>query len=200
MRSGAVSVAISFRTCARASSSPLPVSIVNWARRRFSASGTCLAFMAESRSGVMPGRAITRAFCTDSGAETTATASTCASPPVSNSSGTSITTRRAPSASACRQESFAGLAHQRMHDALEPFQRLGVAEHAVREAAPVDRARPAPSRETPPRLAARPRRDKGHAPPHPRRTPGCPPSRNIAAGGGLAHPDRARQAENEHRC
>src|SRR5262245_37615269 len=97
------------RTCARAGSKPRAVSTTKSARRRFSASGICLARMAANLSSVIPGRANTRSRCTSGGAETTTTASTRASPPVSNSSGMSSTATFSPRAlaSASRRSSEA---------------------------------------------------------------------------------------------
>ena len=77
------------RTASRVSSSVPPVGTRKSARAAFSASGHCLATIASNLSGVMPGRARTRARCTSAGAETTTTVSTRDSPPVSNSRGMS---------------------------------------------------------------------------------------------------------------
>src|SRR5262245_21969158 len=95
------------RPCARAASNPSEVSTTKPARARFSASGICLARMASSFSMVMPGRSSTRARWTSGGADTTTTASTRRSPPVSNRSGISSTATFSPRAfaSAIRRRS-----------------------------------------------------------------------------------------------
>ena len=56
-----------------------PVSTTKSARRRFSRSGICAARIAAKRSGVIPGRRITRSRCSQAGAETTMIASHSAS-------------------------------------------------------------------------------------------------------------------------
>src|SRR5450759_212111 len=88
------------RTWARAGSYPCDVSTTKSARRCFSSSGICLARMAASLPAVMPGRSKARIRCRSAGADTTTTASQRASPPVSNSSGTSSTATGAPLRSA----------------------------------------------------------------------------------------------------
>src|ERR1700736_5931323 len=84
------------RTCRPVAANSPPVSMMKCAPACFSTSGICLANMTASRSGVMPGRRLTRSFCTASGAVTRTTASTLRSPPVSHSKGTSRTTSIAP--------------------------------------------------------------------------------------------------------
>ena len=110
------------------------------ARRRFSASGICLARIASNFSVVMPGRASTRARCTSGGAETTTTASTRLSPPVSNSSGMSSTATFSPRRRRLGEEPPLGLPHQRMDDRLEPLERRGIVEHARGKPVAIDLA------------------------------------------------------------
>ena len=82
----------------------------------------------------------TRARCISAGADTTTTASTRLSPPVSNSSGISSTTTLAPAASASVEELLLGLAHQRMHDRFEPLQRRRIAGDPLAERCAIDLA------------------------------------------------------------
>ena len=88
------------RTCARAWSKSRELSKIKSARRRFSASGSCLARMAANFSSVMPGRSKARWRCISAGAETTTTASQRHPVRRSNSNGTSSTTTSAPRACA----------------------------------------------------------------------------------------------------
>src|SRR6266545_6935410 len=88
------------RIAVRTGSSPCDVSTTKSARLRFSASGNCRARMPSSASDVMVPRARMRSRCASGSVETTTTASTRFSPPVSNNSGISITTTGAPDLSA----------------------------------------------------------------------------------------------------
>src|SRR5262245_23953099 len=127
-------------TCARAASKLWEVSTTKSARRRFSASGICWARIASNFSAVMPGRSSTRARCTSGGADTTITASTRSSPPVSNSSGMSSTTTFSPRASAslrnrCSEACTSGctIVSSRLSAAESPSTRLA---RRVRSTAP----------------------------------------------------------------
>lgn len=85
-----------------ATARPSPVGITRSARRRFSASGICLARILARRAGVIPGRARTRWRWMKPGALTTTTRSHSRWEEPSSSSGTSRTTigRR------CRRQIF----------------------------------------------------------------------------------------------
>ncbi len=127
-------------TWARARSRPSPVSITKSARRRFSVSGTCRAIIAENRSSVMPARAMTRAFCTASGADTTATASTALSAPGLVEQGNVEHHQARARGARLGQEGGPRLLHERVHDGLEPAQHAGVVEDALAQEFPVDHA------------------------------------------------------------
>src|SRR5262245_59932813 len=88
------------RTWAREESKSPEVSTRKCALRRFSESGICLARMDSSLDGLIPGRSSTRSRWASGVAETTTTASTRCSAPVSNRSGMSSTTRGSPRAAA----------------------------------------------------------------------------------------------------
>ena len=114
------------------SPNPPPVSMMKCARARFSASPICRANMTARRSSVMPGRWLTRSFCTVSGAVTRTTASTSWSRPVSNSKGISRTTMCSPFVAAFGQEGMAAFGDERMHDRFEPRERRRIGEHFAR--------------------------------------------------------------------
>ena len=183
------------RTWARAASKPCEVSTTKSARRRFSASGICLARMASNFSSVMPGRSRTRSRWTSAGAETTTTASQRWSPPVSNSSGMSSTAIAAAGRGVCEEAPLAPAPA----DARSP--RAGAARRRRRaRAPPASRGRPCRPRwcrETPPRSAAPPRPHRADARRRRRRRPARPRRRRIRRGR-LAHADRAGQPEDEH--
>ena len=80
----------------------------------------------------MPGRSRIRAFCTSGGAETTTTASTRRSPPVSNKSNLLALALR------IGQKALLGLVHERMNDVLEPLQCRRVIDDSCGELDAVD--------------------------------------------------------------
>ena len=110
------------------------------ARRRFSASGICLAIMAASFASVMPGRAAIRAFCTSSGAVTSSTASTSALA-AGLKQERDVENDKIGARGARLGDKFGARgAHQRMDDRLKPRHRRRVIDHIGREARPVDLA------------------------------------------------------------
>ncbi len=118
-----------------------PVSIRKSARRRFSRSGICRARIAANFSSVMPGRARTRARCTDSGAVTTHRRVDAALRPALEQQG-DVEHGDVVAGLGCAFEegAFAGT-HQGMDDGLEALHRRVVAEHLGAEQGAVDRGR-----------------------------------------------------------
>ena len=110
---------------------------------------------------------------------TTTTASTRFSPPVSNSSGISITTTGAPDAFGLIEEFLAGGAEHRVNDLLELLDGRGIVHHLGGQ---LLRDRPChrrSCREMPPRSPAPPRLHRFCERRHRRRKPARPPPRTA---------------------
>ena len=128
------------RTCARAASKPREVSTTKSARRRFS----CVRhLLGQDGFELFHGHAgaLKHARALDlAGADTTTTASTRSSPPVSNRSGMSSTATFSPRASASARSRRSASCTSGMNDGLEPFERRVVAQNARGQLVAIDLA------------------------------------------------------------
>ena len=167
------------------------------ARARFSASGVWRARIAANFAGVIPGRASTRARWTSAFADTTTTRSTRASPPVSNNRGNVEHDERRGGVGG--QEGGAFLTDGGVDDALQPLHRGVVTKHRRAERRAVDAGRTGAAREGGldfrNETAARALQevDGGVGIEH-----GDALGREHRGNGGLAHADRAGEAERQH--